>query len=259
MRTVALTTQKGGMNRLRDRGGASPETLYLLKNGYVTTAKTIRARPGRTTHLTVNAATIGLTAFNGRFYIFSSAVVAPSPSTTTVVLPHPTNPVLTLSRIHFAQPFLGRLYVVAQFSNGDIFHYWLENPPARKNLQVYNYLERVQPTVPNGFYYEASNVSTAARWVSGETIVATNLRQPTTYNGYNYRAVSVVGAAPVKTSDTEPVWPTTPSATVVEYSYGGTPPVTAPPTPPPTYPPGVIGEFGPFPPGVGSNPGSETP
>ncbi len=250
MRTVTLSTQKGGISRLRDKGGASPETLYNLVNGYVTTAKTIRARPGRTSQYTVDASTAGLTAYNGQLYTFSHAALPGLPVLPNVVLPHPTNAALTISRIHFAQPFLGRLYVVAEFSNGSVHHYWVENPPARKNLTVYGYLERVQPTVPNGYYYEASNVSTAPRWTSGKTTVATDLIQPTTYNGFNYRASSVVGTAPVKTSDVEPVWPTTHGATIIEYSYGGTPPVVAPPpSPPPTYPPSVIDEYGPFPPG----------
>lgn len=248
MRAITLSTQKGGMSRLRDKGGASPETLYLLKNGYVTTAKTIRARPGRTSLTAVDSASVGLTAYSGQLYTFSSAALPGLPALTNIVLPHPTNSALTIIRIHYAQPFLGRLYVVAEFSDNSIHHYWVDNPPARKPLNIYGYLERVQPTVPNGYYYEASNVSTATRWTSGETIVVNDLRQPTTYNKYNYKAISVVGTAPVKTSETEPTWPTQHGATVVEYSYGAAPPVTTPPPPVIQYPTDIIDEYGPFPP-----------
>ena len=249
MRAINLSTQKGGISRLRDKGGASPETLYDLTNGYVTTAKTIRARPGLTTAITLMPGTVGLTAFNSQFYVFSAAPVAQSnPDVTTVVLPHPSNPARTLTFIHFAQPFLGRLYVVAEFDDGSIFHYWVTNAAAWQANTVYGYLQQVQPTAINGFYYEVTNISNVGAWRAGETIVLNDERQPTTYNGFKFRATSVVGTAPVKTSDTEPTWPTTEGGTVIEYSYGGSTPSTAPPDPTPTYPPGVIGEYEPFPP-----------
>lgn len=253
MREVTLSTQKGGINRLRSKGGASPETLYLLVNGYVTTAKTIRARPGLTLrHTLFTAPTIGLTSFNGQLVVFSASTPGTFAGLQTIVLPHPSNPALTLAKIHFAQPFLGRLYVVAEFSNGDVFHYWVENPAAWDDLKVYGYLSRVQPTTPNGYYYEASNLSTAPRWNPGETITVGDLRQPTVPNGFNYRAVAVAGTAPIKTSDTEPVWPTSTAPfgpTIDEYSYVGAPPTTTAPDPPTTpFPPNIGGEYDPFPP-----------
>lgn len=250
MRAVTLSVQKAGISRLRTKGGASPETLFMLRNGYVTTAKTLRARPGRTKVATVSSGTVGLTAYNGQFYVFASTLIPQAdPDITCVALPHPTTPARTLARIHFAQPFLGRLYVSAEFDNGEIFHYWVTNAPAWQAGGIYGYLQQVQPTTPNGFYYEAANVSSVISWAPGATIVALNERQPTTYNGFKYRAVSVVGTAPVNTSDTEPVWPTTAGGQVTEYSYGGTTPSTTPPTPPATYPPNIDGEYGPFPPG----------
>ena len=253
MRPVTLSTQKGGISRLRDKGGASPETLYNLVNGYVTTAKTIRARPGRTSAYTVDGATKGLTAYNGQLYTFSSAALPGLPALTNIVLPHPTNSALTIAKIHYAQPFLGRLYVVAEFSDASVFHYWVEKPPYRDTLTLYGYGQKVRPLPENGYYYQAINTSTATRWTAGQTIVASDLRQPTVFNGFNYRAISVVGTAPVKTSDTEPVWPTNypfggPGPTIVEYSYGGTPPVTTPPPPFIGFPTDIDDEYGPFPP-----------
>lgn len=249
MRAVTLSAQKAGISRLRDKGGASEQTLYLLKNGYVTTAKTLRARPGRTQTNSASPGTIGLTAFNDQFYVFASSLIAQAdPDVTCVALPHPSNPARTLSRIHFAQPFLGRLYVAAEFDNGDIFHYWVTNAAAWQASTIYGYLQQVQPTTPNGFYYDVSNTSTVVSWSSGVTIVLNDERQPRTYNGFKYRAVNVAGTAPVNTSDVEPVWPTVEGGQVVEYSYGGTTASTTPSTPPPTYPPGIRNEYDPFPP-----------
>lgn len=250
MRAVTLSAQKAGISRLRDKGGASPQTLYTLLNGYVTTAKTLRARPGRTKVATAQPGTVGLTAFNSQFYVFASTLFAQiDPDVTCVALPHPSNPARTLARIHFAQAFLGRLYVAAEFDNGEIFHYWVTNAAAWQASTVYGYLQQVQPTTSNGFYYEASNVSTVISWSSGVTIVVNDERQPKVYNGFKYRAITVTGTAPVNTSETEPVWPTVEGGTVVEYSYGGTLPSSTPPSPTPTYPPGVDFEYSPFPPG----------
>ena len=46
MRQFALTTAKGGINRLRDKGNASKDSLYDLLNGYVTQTNSIKPRPG---------------------------------------------------------------------------------------------------------------------------------------------------------------------------------------------------------------------
>lgn len=257
MREVVLSTQKGGISRLREKGGASPETLYNLENAYVTTAKTIRQRPGMPTLFNLNPGTVGWASYAGQYFVFASVFVAQPAGVTCLVLKHPTNASLTLSKIHFSQTFLGRFYVSAEFSNGDIRHYWVTNAAAWAANKQYGYRQQVVPTVPNGFVYEAINVSTIPSWVAGETVTVGTTRQPKTYSGFYFEAVSTTGAAPIRTSDTEPVWPTTEGAQVVEYSYGGTPPPSGPPTPPPTYPPDIGDEYGPF--GPGNNPNYNIP
>lgn len=258
MHQIVLSTQKGGISRLREKGGASAETLYDLQNAYVTTAKTIKQRPGRTSFLTLNQGTVGLESFDGHFYVFASTFIAQSdPRVTCIVLRHPTNGALKLSKIHFAQPFLGRFYVVAEFSNGDIRHYWVTNAAVWAANTIYGYLQKVSPSVPNGFVFEASNTDSTPLWTGGETIVVSNQRQPTTYNGFKFQAITVTGTAPVKTSTLEPTWPTTEGATVIEYSYGGTTPTTTPGSPSPTYPPDVGNGYSPFPPGTDPRPPHE--
>ncbi|WP_256202355.1 hypothetical protein [Stenotrophomonas pictorum] len=46
MRQIAMSAVKAGITRLRDKGGASSDSLYDLLNGYVTAARTIKCRPG---------------------------------------------------------------------------------------------------------------------------------------------------------------------------------------------------------------------
>lgn len=250
MREVVLSTQKGGISRLRERGGASPETLYQLRNAYVTTAKTIRQRPGLTTIFTLNPGTVGWASYGGQYFVFASTFIPQPAGVTCIVLKHPTVIDQTLTKIHFAQTFLGRFYVSAEFANGDVRHYWVTNAPQWSPNGGYGYKQKVVPTTPTGFVYEVSNVISIPSWAPGETIVVSDVRQPRVYNGIKYTAIAVTGAAPVKTSDTEPVWPTVEGGTIVEYSYGGVPPTPTPP-PTPTYPPDIGGEYGPFPPGGG--------
>jgi hypothetical protein len=65
--------------------------------------------------------------------------------------------------------------------------------------------------------------------------------QPSTYNGFMYVATFLQPTSPTTSTDTEPVWPTTEYATVIESSSGPTttsqPP--EPPAPPPSQPPGT--------------------
>lgn len=254
MRQVVLSAQKGGISRLREKGGASPDTLFDLTDAYVTTAKTIKQRPGLTADITLTEGTVGLAAYAGRFYVFAADFVAQTDARVTcVVLRHPSSAIAEVVKIHFAQPFLGRLYVVAEFDTSEIFHYWVTNAPDWTASTAYGYLQQVQPTVHTGLVYEASNVSTVVSWSTGVTIVLGDERQPTTYNGFKYEAVAVTGTAPVKTSDVEPVWPTTEGQTIVEYSYGGTTSTPTAPTPTPTYPPDIYSEYGPFPRGYNPN------
>lgn len=249
MRQLVLSSQKGGISRLREKGGASAETLIMLRNAYVTTAKTIKQRPGLPVDFDLTPGTVGLASFQGRFYVFASSFVDHAdPRVETIVLKHPTTPSLALTKIHFAQTFLGRFYVAAEFANGDIRHYWVTNAPGWEPDTVYNFRQQVVPTTPNGFVYAASNVDGTQAWSPNETITVGVVRQPTVYSGFKFQAVAITGTPPVNTSDTEPVWPTAEGEQVIEYTYGGTTPPTTPPAPDPTFPPNIGDEYGPFPP-----------
>lgn len=220
MRQVVLSTQKGGVSRLREKGNASPETLFTLTNAYITTAKTIRARPGRTLAGTIAPGTVGLTAFDDQFYVFASVFVPQTdPNITCVVLRHPTSNVLFVTKIHFVQPFLGRLYVVAEFNDGSVFDYWMQNPPVWTANTVYQFGTQVSPTVPTGYVYQITNASTLPTWAK-DTEYAVNAEVlPTTANGFKFRVTSVTGT-PARSGSVEPTWPTTEGATVVEVRSG---------------------------------------
>ena len=217
MRAVPLTALRGGINRLRVKGGARADSLYDLVNAYVTQAGAILPREGTIRAATLTSGSVGLVAYNGIFNVFSNSLISVPSGYQSNVLVHPTNASLAVTKIWFAQPFMGFLYVVAQFSNGDIFHYWLQSGGSWAASTVYDTGAIVTPDTPNGFGYQAVRDTPVNPTWSSETVVAAgNMIEPTAYTGYAYRAIAVAGGTP-HTGATEPVWPTTIGGTVQEF------------------------------------------
>lgn len=245
VRSVTLNASKAGMTRLRDKGGASPETLYELTNAYINASRSPTQRPGTTWTYQFGANTAGLVAFQGVFYAFTAdpTKIVSTGSYQVVLLRHPQGTSFSgqLSKIHYAQPFMGYLYVVAQFTDGLIRHYWLQNPPAWAQHTIYQANTMVQPTTPNGFYYVAIQTNNPPAWQPNMSVTGSPpmVVQPTVYNGYEYTVSTYTGTA-ATTGPTEPTWPTSQGATVTEYSTGYKNPIPAqPPVPPNANPPGT--------------------
>jgi len=240
-RSVILNTMAAGMTRLRGKGGESPETAWEITNGYVTASKSIKQRPAVVYQTLLPATSRGLCPFNGSLYTFTAHAVS-NPGTAIVeILTHPTPGFAgELYRIHFAAPFMGLLYVVAEFDDHNIYHYWLQNPPAWTEFTIYHENDLVQPTVPNGFYYKAQLDNNAPpAWQALHQYSTGDNVQPTTYNGFFYTATNLLPASPTSSSDTEPTWPTTENSFVLESSAGGTSVQPTPPTPPAAPAPGT--------------------
>jgi len=240
MRAVILNSSAAGMTRLRGKGGASPETLWELTNAYVTASKAIKQRPAVQFYTLFPPTSRGMTVFNGVMYTFTAHAVSNPGSATVKVLIHPT-PGFTgeLYRIHFAQPFMGLLYVVAEFDDHNIYHYWLQEPATWQPLTIYNVNDLVQPTVPNGFYYKAVINNAPPAWQPNTLYATGDLVQPTVYSGYSFLATNLLPSSPTSSGSVEPTWTTVPGGLVLESSSGNPSNVnTAPPTPPPTTPPG---------------------
>jgi hypothetical protein len=223
MRQQALSAVKAGITRLRNKGGASPDSLYDLLNGYVTAARTIKARGGTRIDYELPAGlTKGLVYFRGQFVVFASSPLAIASSGYTVeILKHPdAQSTATLIDIHFATPFLGYLYVVAEWSDGSVYHYWLQSAEAWQANTMYFEGDTVAPIVLNGYAYVAERQTAAPPvWAAGVARAVGDKVIPTTGNGYQYTVISTVGANPAS-GKTEPAWPTSSGATVTENSDG---------------------------------------
>lgn len=230
MRTVSLSAVKAGMTRMRDKGGASPESLFDLLNGYVNAARMPQIRPGTTIETTTLAGTKGAMAHQGKIMVFADEpVTMTDPDYVCGIVRHPTDDTLTLSKVHFASPFMNAPYVIAEFSDGSVFHYWLEDFPEWTANTSFNIGDRVVPTVANGYAYEAQRVNSASpKWAADVPRTVGDIIEPTVYNGFYYECVEAEGDNPVS-GTTEPTWPVIEDAIVIEdtagadFVYPGTP------------------------------------
>jgi hypothetical protein len=238
-RTIPLTAVKGGINRLRLKGAARADLLFELLNGYVTSAKTVKVRPGtaRVADVGSDFATHGLTAHGEVLHVFTDNAVGTLPAGfESHVLIHPEtdneSSDYDLKEIHFAQPFMQFLYVVAEFENGDIYHYWLQTSGPWEPETVYRSGDMIEPTTPNGLAYQATRLdSPKLSWAPGVPRADGDEVEPTVYNDFYYVVVETVGANPVS-GTREPEWPTDAGARVIEDTAtdaGGAPGTTPPP------------------------------
>lgn len=298
VRKESLTASQAGMTRLREKGGASPNTLFELTNAYVTAARTPLQRGGTTWKFNyadprlgkgANAGlTKGLMSWGGVLYTFAaggtaanlaSAINSGQQTTTTgaftipnvnqtsavftvgsggaftlhqvividdntnritcsieslaagnisvktitvikgaskatmatgalvqgnpiLILRHPSNSAATLSKIHYAKPFMGYPYVIAEFSDGLINHFWLQMPPVWTANTNYDANQLVQPTVPNGFYYQCIQIANPPAWTPLLQHQIFDFIQPTVYSGLQFFAVFLVGGSGSATTTT---------------------------------------------------------
>lgn len=239
---TALTVIKGGINRERTKGAARPDVLYDLLNAYVSSENTVKVRPGTFRRANLTAATKGLCAFDGSKHVFATEVVQVPFGYTLHVLTHPmfdggTENAFPLKKIHFAAPFLGFLYVVAEFDVGDVatdsvFHYWLQISGAWEANKIYHAGDIIEPTVPNGLAYQAGRLSAPnISWAPSVARTIGDVIEPTVYNDFFYTVVDTQGSNPAS-GTVEPIWPTEDGAQIVEDTDADAAPpqsVTVPP------------------------------
>lgn len=244
MPLVTLSAVQAGITRLRSKGGASPESLYDLINGRVTAARTIDPRPGSAEFVSLPEGTIGLALFNGVFQVFSSqAVGAMPPRFNLNVLSHPSPDPLnppTLVRIWKAEPLMGGLYVVAEWSDNPAiaYHYWVLSVGASTWLpdHVYMLNEGVVPSSPNGLTFTAGRLLPPdPTWQAGKEYTVGDTVEPTTFNGYKYTVVESYGSPP-RSGQAEPAWNTGEGSATIEDADVA-PSQQNPPAPPPATPP----------------------
>ena len=205
---------------MRVKGQARANMLYDLLNGYITNAGSVSIREGTFLSATLSSASVGLMAMDGDFNVFSTSFIDVPAGYVDNVLYDVNDPSASLVRIWFAKPFLGFPYVIAEFSNGDIITFWLQNNGTWEPSTVYFTGSIVTPDTPNGLAYAAIRDSLVnPSWTPNTAVTLGEMVEPTEYTGFAYRAVAV-SAAPGTTpftSSTEPTWPTVAGGTVQEF------------------------------------------
>lgn len=196
MRTITLNALRAGIERTRSKGGAKPDALFDLVNGYVTIDGSVQSRPGTTSVYELPAGTKGLCAFGGKLVVFSHAVQvmpAATPSVTCQVLVNPVTPGSAINDIHFAGPFLGGLYVVAEFSDGTTRHFWLRKQSNWTANTMFLEGSVVQPTSPNGLTYIARRIGPPnPLWAPDVERNLGDRVEPTVPNGYFYEVINLI-------------------------------------------------------------------
>ena len=152
---------------------------------------------------------------------------------TTLTLTYTNSAAFLLKEIHFAAAYLGGIYVVAEFNVtdstllaefGSVFHYWIQSSISGDNANEwtantdYQIGDVVIPTSPNGLTYIASRALPANPvWAPNTIETVGNIVEPTVANGFKYTVTNTLGAVPT-TGETEPTWPLSDGATVLEAS-----------------------------------------
>jgi len=235
MRQENLTVIKGGLNRLRTKGAALKDSLFELLNGFVTLEKTVKVRPGTILETTLPAGTVGLVSFDQKLQVFASTNVQNIPVGYNLnLLRAPDGEVLT--RVHFAEPFLGALYIAAEFADGDTFHFWLQESTDWLADTAYDFNELVNPTTPNSFVYRATrNGAANPVWSEGADRVVGDKIEPTVRNGFFFEVVQIFGTL-ARSGTVEPDWDNAVDGQLINENVDGTLiPDAATPTRPPRF------------------------
>lgn len=115
---------KYGMDRRRPRIAGLPGTLWTLKNAVITRGGDIERVKKWVEEYTLPTGTSGLAGLKGLPYVFGKGTVPGGMPADISYLELTYGGAATLSKIHDAKPFDGKMYVVSEWSDGHIRHFY---------------------------------------------------------------------------------------------------------------------------------------
>ncbi len=123
MAYLNISDFKYGMDQRRPRSTGIPGTLWSLKNAFISRGGDVVRAKKFVPKYTLPAGTIGLAGNRGRFAVFSDATDPGVPYGVDFqqLVPAAT---ATITRVLDSKPVNGILYTIAEFSTGDIYHYY---------------------------------------------------------------------------------------------------------------------------------------
>lgn len=114
-----------GMDRSRKRRSLRPGSLFLLENAHVTRGGDIQRAKSFVPVADGLEGTFGIIELNGQRTVFAGGDYVGAPAGVLVQrLVHPTNASQSMRRVLSKELFDGKPYVIAQFTDGSIHHYY---------------------------------------------------------------------------------------------------------------------------------------
>jgi hypothetical protein len=172
----------GGLDVRPAAALSKPNILRVLTNAYITTGKSIKKRPCLEHVATLEAGTVGLKAFGGKlntFYGQGAAITHANGLFVARRVPHWTSGAAP-TKIHFCDQYNALMYVAAEYAGQVYRHHYLDDPGA---------------------------------WAATTAYSDGTFKRPTTANGFRYEVTAGGGG---NSGGSEPTWPTTIGATVVD-------------------------------------------
>lgn len=120
---IVIENFNGGMDTRRMAVAGTPGTLLELTNAHITRGGEIEKRKAFASRYSLPSGTVGMAADKDGVVVFGSGVDPGVPSGVTYQrLQHPSGQALT--RILSWDLYAGKLYVAAEFANGDVYHFY---------------------------------------------------------------------------------------------------------------------------------------
>lgn len=192
MPQITFEKFSSGLDRRKSRDTAGADALYELQNAQVTAGHELAKRACASPFKTLSPGTLALRGALGKLNVFTSdySVAVGDPLIRVNFVPHPTDSARMLARVHSMEAFRGFLYVACEYDDGSKFHHYLD-PGSTSSTPK--------------FASPAWAATTAYATTSPHFVT------PTTPNGWRYECTT--GGT---SGGTEPTWPTTLGATVVD-------------------------------------------
>lgn len=134
MSTITYSDFSTGLDRRKSFSTAPASSLRQLKNAHITNGKTIKKRPGLELMAVLEPGTKGLVSGSGKlntFYPYNATPVVHADTTFVArqLIHGVANTAYSggsLSKVHAGFVFLGYIYAAVEYSDGAIFHYYID-------------------------------------------------------------------------------------------------------------------------------------
>lgn len=124
MSYIAIEDFRLGIDRRRQRVAGVPGSLWKLVNAHITRGGDIERAKKFVSKYTLPSGTFGLGAVDGQIFVFGSVADPGVPAGVKYQRLQHSDSSTAMSRVIDVETFDGKFYVIAEFADGSIFHYY---------------------------------------------------------------------------------------------------------------------------------------